>query len=241
MTSRAGRVALTLALLLMAAPRAHAQLLIGYLLGEKLSTPTFNMGFEIGAAWSTLDGMEGGGGRLKPVFGLFADWRFSEHFHLGGAFLPIMSRGRKDADPVPTGDPELDVQALDGTMDRTLGYIEFPVLLKWAPKRETGIRVGAGPSFGLITSANDRYEARTSSGSDYVLERDISPELPSFDVGLSADVEYRLAMLSIALRYTHGLTDLRTDTQDSPVRTRSLTGTGRIYLGRKGKSAAAAP
>jgi hypothetical protein len=51
------------------------------------------------------------------------------------------------------------------------------------------------------------------------------------------NLEYRLRMLSLALRYTHGFTDLRTDTQDSPVRTRSLAGSGRIYLGRKGKPA----
>jgi hypothetical protein len=227
---RGGVLAVLMAVLV--APAAHAQLLIGYLLGEVLSTPTFSIGFEVGANWSTLDGLEGGDGRVKPLFGLFADWRFSEHFHLGGSFLPILNRGATGAVPVPTGDPELDGQVLSGSMDRTLGYIEVPVLLKWAPKRETGIRVGAGPSFGLITSATDRYDTRTTTGSDYVVERDISPELPTFDLGLSVDVEYRLRMLSLALRYTHGFSDLRTATQDAPVRSRSLTGSGRIYLGR---------
>ena len=43
------------ALLLQCAP-ADAQVLIGYLFGEKLATPTFNLGFEVGANFSNLDG-----------------------------------------------------------------------------------------------------------------------------------------------------------------------------------------
>jgi hypothetical protein len=180
----------------------------------------------------------------KPVFGIFTDWRFSEHFHLGGAFLPLAGRGAKGITPVPTGDPTIDAQTTGGTMARNLSYIEFPVLLRWAPKRETGFRIGVGPSFGFITSANDRYEARTPSGARYVLERDIDDEVPGFDLGLSADVEWRFDMISIAARYTHGLTDLRQEGTPDAVHTRTLTGTGRIYLGRqkaKAPPAEAAP
>jgi hypothetical protein len=231
------------ALLLLAAP-ARAQLLIGYLLGEKLTTPTLSFGFELGVNFASLDGLDGAERVTKPVFGIFTDWRFSEHFHLGGAFLPLAGRGAKGITPVPTGDPTIDAQTTGGTMARNLSYIEFPVLLRWAPKRETGFRIGVGPSFGFITSANDRYEARTTSGARYVLERDIDDEVPGFDLGLSADVEWRFDMISIAARYTHGLTDLRQEGTPDAVHTRTLTGTGRIYLGRqkaKAPPAEAAP
>ncbi len=40
-------------------------------------------------------------------------------------------------------------------------------------------------------------------------------------------------MLAIAVRYTHGLTDLRLPGETDAVRSRVLTGTGRIALGRK--------
>ena len=40
-------------------------------------------------------------------------------------------------------------------------------------------------------------------------------------------------MLSIAARYTHGLTDMSHDGSADPAYSRVLTGTGRIYLGRK--------
>jgi hypothetical protein len=228
------RLALSTAIgLLFLATPARAQVLIGYLFGEKLASPTFNMGFEIGLNFSTLDGLDGAERMNRTVFGLFGDWRFSEHVHLTGAFLPIAGRGATGVTPVSTGDPEIDGQVAGGTMKRSLGYIEFPVLLKWAPRREEGFRVGAGPSFGVVTGADDRYESTTTTGSSYVLERDIGDELPGLDFGLSVDVEWRFWALAIAARYTHGLTDMRQAGSSEAVYSRLLTGTGRIYLGRK--------
>jgi hypothetical protein len=194
------------------------------------------MGFEVGINFATLDGLDGAERTTKTVFGLFADWRFSEHFHLGGAFLPFAGRGADGMDPVPTGDPAIDSQTQGGTMSRSMHLIEFPVLLKWAPKRNDGFRVGAGPSFGLITGANDRYESKTAAGTPYIVERDIGDQIPGLDFGVSFDVEYRLQFLSIAARYTHGLSDISQSGSGTAVHSRTLTGTGRIYLGKKGQS-----
>jgi hypothetical protein len=217
-------------------PPAHSQVLIGYLFGEKLSSPTFNMGFEIGLNFSSLDGFADADRVNRTVFGLFGDWRFSENFHLGGAVLPIAGRGAQGLAPAPTGDPTFDAQTAGSTMTRSVGYVEIPVLLKWAPDREEGFRVGAGPSLGIVTGGTDRYEAVSPSGMGYVLEQDIGGKLPGLDMGISFDVEWRLPMLSIAARYTQGLTDMRLEGTHDAVHSRVLTGTGRIYLGRKPKS-----
>jgi hypothetical protein len=166
------------------------------------------------------------------VFGLVADWRFSEHVHLTAAFLPIAGRGAEGFVPVPTGDPDIDGQTAGAPAMRSFGYLEFPVLLHWAPKRETGFRVGLGPSLGVITGADDRYDVASDAGG-YVVERDLGDLVPGFDLGVSFDVEWRLSMLSIAARYTEGLTDLRLPGEPSKVRSRVLTGTGRIALGKK--------
>ena len=211
---------------------AGAQVLLGYLFGDLLASETFNLGFEIGLNFADLEGLGASDRVRKTVFGLFADWRFSEHVHLGGAVLPIAARGAKGLEPQPTGDPVLDGLVAGGTMTRTLSYVEIPVLLRWAPHRENGFRIGAGPSLGLITGANDRYETATGQGTPYVLERDLD-DVRSPDFGLSLDVEWRFALLSIAARYTHGLTDVATAADGTGIRTRTLTGTGRIYLGRR--------
>lgn len=219
--------------MLLSAP-AHAQVLIGYLLGEALYTPDFNIGFEVGANFSNVDGFFDDPDRMnRTVFGLFADWRFSEHFHLGGAVLPIAGRGAEGLAPVQTGDPDFDGQTAGGAMTRSLNYLEIPVLLKWAPNRKEGFRIGAGPSFGIVTGATDRYDAISPAGTHYTLERDIGDQLPGLDFGVSFDVEWRLEFLSIAARYTHGLTDMSHDGSTDEIHTHVLTGTGRIYLGRK--------
>lgn len=231
MARRAGVAVVGIVLFL--APPARAQVLVGYLFGEKLASETFNMGFEVGLNFSTLDGLDGATRINRPVFGLFADWRFSEHVHLGGAVLPIAGRGASGITPLPTGDPAIDAQTQGARATRSLGCVEFPVLLKWAPRRESGFRIGVGPSLALITGATDRYDIETPSGAGYVLERDIKGQVPGLDAGLSVDVEWRLAMFSIAARYTQGLTDMRLPGESRAVHSRVLTGTGRIALGKK--------
>jgi hypothetical protein len=226
------RAAMVVALSLLACVPARAQVLIGALAGDKLASETFNLGFEVGLDFSTLDGLSGAERIKHPVFGLFADWRFSEHLHFTGAFLPIGGRGASNLHPVPTGDPAIDGQTGGAPATRTLSTIEFPLRLHWAPKRDSGFRAGAGASFAIITGANDRYEVPSASGT-YVLERDVGDLLPGLDFGIGADVEWRFKMLAIAVRYTHGLTDLRLPGETDAVHSRVLTGTGRIALGRK--------
>lgn len=224
-----------LALILMstAASPASGQVLVGYLLGEVLTTPNFNVGFELGLNFATLEGMGEAERARSSVFGLFADWRFSEHFHLGTGLLPMAGRGAEGLAPAPTGDPAIDLQTADGTMTRNLSYIEVPLILKWAPKRETGFRLGVGTSLGFVTGATDRYETTTGAGTPYVLEQDIGDSVEWLDFGISAEVEWRFQMLSVAVRYTSGLSELGPGYDGESFRTRTLTGTGRIYLGKK--------
>jgi hypothetical protein len=120
-------------------------------------------------------------------------------------------------------------------MERSLDYVELSALLKWSPHQQEGFRVGAGPSLGIVTGARDRYDAVSPTGLHYILERDIGGQMPGVDFGLSFEAEWRFSLLSIAARSTEGLTDMSLDGATSASHTRVLTGTGRIYLGKKPK------
>lgn len=229
-----GAVASLMALLLTAVPTpASGQVLMGFLAGNLLSSKDFNIGFEIGMNFAQLDEISGAERMNQGVFGLFADWRFSDHFHLGGSVLPVSARGATGIDPVPTGDPSFDTQTANGTMERKLSYVDIPILLRWALKREEGLRIGVGPQVGFRTGATDRYEARTAGGTRFTAERDIEGKTAGVDAGISFDVEYRFKLLSIGARYTHGLVDTDDSAGGGEVYNRVLTGTGRIYLGKK--------
>jgi hypothetical protein len=227
---RTGAVA-TLCTVMIATP-AHGQVLIGMLFGGAVASENFNIGFEIGMNLSTVDGLNGASRARGSLLGLFASWRFSEHYHLFTAVLPLSNKGAKDADPIPLSDPALDPIVATGTMARDLSYLDIPVLIQIAQRRDGGFRIGAGPQFGILLSANDRYAGTTPQGTRVVIENDIEDDVERFDAGVALDAEYRLTAipLAIGVRYYYGLTDAMQGSGPS-LHNHVLSGSGRIALG----------
>ena len=220
-------------LALLPARPAHAQVLLGMLFGGKMATENFNIGLEIGMNLPTVDGLEDPSLGRGALFGLFASWRFSEHWHLMTALTPISGKGANDAMPIPLGDPELDAETSTGRMDRQLDYLDLPILLQLAQKRASGLRVGAGPQLSFLLSGEDRYAATSAQGTPFVLERDIEDALETVDAGVAFDAEYRFAKvpLAIGVRYYHGLTNIMRSDASPAMYNRVLSGSGRITLG----------
>jgi hypothetical protein len=222
----------TLALAGAAVRPAATQVLVGYLAGGALASETFNIGFDVGMNFATLTGLGDASRRNAPLFGLFADWRFAEHVHLTTGLIPISSRGAEGLAPVPLGDPTLDALVSGGTMSRAITTLDLPVIVKYAPRRDTGPRLGVGPQIAFVLGANDRYTAASPTGTAVVIEQDIEGLLAGIDAGFAVDLEWRWPLLAIGVRYYHGMTDLLTDNPGSPIRSRVLSGSGRIALGR---------
>jgi hypothetical protein len=228
------RAALAAALLLALAARpASGQVLIGMLAGGALSSERFNIGFDIGMSFSTLTGLGDAERKTAALFGLFADWRFSERLHLGVGLIPISGAGAAGLAPRPIGDPALDSLVAGGTMTRSLGTVDIPVVLRFAPKPLTGPRIGVGGQLSFVTGATDRYEATGPTGVPVVIEEDIGDRIAGVDAGLALDLEWRWSLLAIGVRYYHGLTDLGLGAGGAPSHSRVLSGSGRIPLGRR--------
>ena len=224
----AGAVALTLGL----RPQpAEGQVVMGWLFDHFLATPTFNVGFDIGMSLSTLSGLENAERRNSTLFGLIGEWRFHPHLHLQPGFTPISQEGAQNIVPIPFDDPQLD-PLVTGTMTRKMNMLDFFVLLQYATGPDKGLRVGVGPQFNIITSAVDRYEGLTSAGTSVVIEQDLENRLKNYEAGVVFDIEYQIIpSLGIGVRYFHGLTDFD-DTPGFTVKSRVLSGSGRILLGR---------
>src|SRR5690349_8920552 len=140
---------ITLCTVIVTAP-AHGQVLIGMLFGGALASETFNIGFEIGMNLSNVDGLNGASLSRGTLLGLYASWRFSEHYHLYTAILPLSAKGAKDADPIALNDPTLDPLVATGKMTRQLGYFDIPLIVQFAPRRSDGFRLGAGAQMGIL-------------------------------------------------------------------------------------------
>jgi hypothetical protein len=209
--------------------------------GNAVASETFNIGFDIGMNFATVTGLGDAQRRRSPLFGLFADWRFSEHAHLGVHFIPLSSRGAEGLSPQPLGDPTLDSLVRGGTMTRSITTIDIPVMLKYAPRRDTGVRFGAGPEISFILGANDRYTARGPTDSAVVIERDIGSHIGGIDAGFAVDLEWRWPLLAIGVRYYQGMTDLISNNLGTPSRSRVFSGSGRIPLGVKRKPKSGTP
>jgi hypothetical protein len=221
----------TLCTAIVTAP-AQGQVLIGMLFGGALASENFNIGFEIGMNLSNVDGLSGASLSRGTLLGLYASWRFSEHYHLYTAILPLSAKGAKDADPIELSDPALDPIVAAGKMTRELGYFDIPVIVQFAARRTDGFRIGAGPQMGILLSAKDRYEGLTPQGTDVTVENDIEKSTQRFDAGLALDTEYRFAKipLAIGVRYYYGMTDTMKGSGPA-VYNRVLSGSGRIALG----------
>jgi len=230
---RPAAVWLVAALLGAAVPPAASQVLVGMLAGGALSSEKFNIGFDIGVNFSTLTGMGDASRYSGPLFGLFADWRFSDKLHFTGGLIPLSYRGATELAPVLLGDPTLDSLTSGGTMSRTMTTIDVPLILKFAPRRDTGPRVGVGPQFSFVLGASDRYIAESPAGAGVIVEEDIGDQLTNIDAGIAFDLEWRWSLLAIGVRYFYGMTDLVRDNPGDPVYSRVLAGSGRIPLGRK--------
>ncbi len=230
---RVGIVAGGIALSLGLGPKpAEGQVLLGWLMGEVLSTETFNVGFDIGINISTLSGLENAKRLRGTLFGLLGEWRFHPNVHLQVGFIPVSQKGAKNIDPIAFDDPELD-PLVTGTMTRELSMLDFPILLQYATGPDRGLRVGAGPQFNIITGKKDRYEGLTSAGTEVVIEQDLKDRLKSFEAGIAFDFEIQIGLaLGIGVRYFHGLTDID-DTPGFTVKSRVLSGSGRILPGRR--------
>ena len=235
MTSRRRRAAAAgvVAALVVGVRPAGSQVLVGLLAGGPLSSEKFNIGFDIGVNFSTLTGMGDASRYNGPLFGLFADWRFSERFHFTGGLIPLSYRGANQLPPVPLGDAALDSLTSGGTMARSMATIDVPLILKFALRKDTGPRLGVGPQFSFVLGASDRYEAQSPAGKAVVLEEDIGDQLTNIDAGFAVDFEWRWPILAIGVRYYYGLTDLVRDNPSDAVYSRVLSGSGRIPLGRK--------
>ena len=225
--------ALTIALLgTLAYPgTGHAQVLLGILFGDKLSSDRFHIGMTVGPNLANVSGIDGTSLRPGLLLGLLGEWRVAGDFYLQPELLPFYRVGAESM-PLSELRPPLDSVVTGRSAQRDLSYFEIPVIAKY---RVAGSRLhlGAGPQVGFLTSATDKAEGTIDRA--ITLEDDIKDALSSTDAGVVFHVEFKLApdafATSFAARYYLGLTDLVRDNPGRAQYNRVLSIVASIAMG----------
>ena len=205
----------------LAPGKAHGQVLIGMLLGDKVTSEKFHLGLDIGANFSGLSGIDDT--KMKPGFflGLIGEWRFAEHWflqpELGAFYYAGADNLPMDYFPPP---PEVEDIVTGSEVSRRLKYFTIPVLLKYGIA-DNRLLLGAGPQVGFLISAKDKYVGTSDNGNAVEVEQDISEHTVSTDAGVIFNIEWKfkkdLLSSSIVARYYLGLIDMVKDNPGDPV------------------------
>ena len=210
---------LLIAALVLLPSVASGQVLIGMLLGAKVTSPTFHLGANVGATYSTLTGIDGAEGKLGFQLALFGEWKFAENWYLQPELTPFFYTGAKGVPTGTIGRLPPDEFTVD-TCTTSMNYFSVPVILKYAVSPQ--FHIGAGGQVGWALSAKNTYDSVPAGDVEVTVDQDIKDDITSPDYGVLAHLEYKFKdhylSPSITARYYYGLTDVIKDNEGDEVR-----------------------
>ncbi len=187
-------VALVVAALLAVPCRsAGAQAILILIFGDKIASERLQGGIKGDLVWSTLVGTPGADRRLSYDFGGFLELRLGRRFSMQPEFTFKSPAGATGLPFAPTGEPAVDsafAHATDVSVTRTLGYVTLPILAKVTLGR---VGLSAGPQFGYVVKATDRYTGTVARADDLDFDVSLWPRVNRWDVGVSVLAEYALS------------------------------------------------
>jgi len=109
----------------------------------------------------------------------------------------------------------LDLQGIDSKL--VLDYLEIPVLARWRLGQRLYVAAGPAVAWRLKAVSRTKFSGDTE-------EMDLGDSVKGYDVGVVGAVGARFGRFVVDGRYTHGLTDIDSDTSDeTTVRNRAIT------------------
>jgi hypothetical protein len=207
------RTLVILLILVVASLRAHGQILISLLLGDKLNSGGMEFGLDGGLNFSDIHGLHPSGSKPGFNLGFYFDIKLKDPswiFHTG-----VLVKSTMGADEIPVyslDDINLDNAFSGGSVKRRLGYFNVPAMIKY--KWRNNFFVEAGPMFGVMNKSKDEFFASIKKKDDLTYTLDTKDRYHSLDAGLMAGIGYRLLRgngMNLALRYYLGLVDITID------------------------------
>ncbi len=196
--------------LLLTPAGASGQVLISILFGDKLQSDNLEFGLTVGGNFSTLSGVEEAKWRNSLAIGLYFDIKLSERFFLHAAAIPKSELGARKILPYSLGDANLDSVFSESQVERILGYIHVPTLVRYKFPSHLGLEFGPVTTIRFKGRHVDEFSVDVN-GDEVDVRREIGGETRPFDFGASLGAYYKFAKgqgIEVNLRYYHGFLDI---------------------------------
>ncbi|MBU3661943.1 MAG: PorT family protein [Bacteroidetes bacterium] len=199
-----------LSLILFIVKTGNSQILISWLLGDKLNSPNIEFGMDGGLSLTNDLGNKKSTYLRTFNLGFYFDfklkspnWKFNTGLrvksNMGANDIPVYSLNNVTSDSI----------FKDGSISRQLGYFYLPVLLKYQFKNQFYIE--GGLQAGLRTKATDTFKKSVNEEDDLNYELDVSKQFARLDAGITGGIGYRLMGgngMNLGIRGYLGLVDV---------------------------------
>jgi hypothetical protein len=182
---------------------ARSQVLIALVFGDKLNTPNIEFGLNAGANFSTLSDHPDAKYDYGLNFGLYFNFKLSDHFYLHPEFLFIDKMGTRGTDnrDLPAEIPD------DETLEtwRKLDYMTFIFLPRY--KLTNQLYFEAGLQTSLLMTADDVYMIKPEEDSELYYKDFIKNDITRMDVAADVGLGFKFGDgkgVNLSLRYSHG-------------------------------------
>lgn len=188
----------------------NGQVLLSILFGDKLQSEQLEFGLSIGANFSTLSEVPEAKWASSLAIGLYFNFKLSERFFLHAAAIPKSDMGARNILPYSLGDAELDSIFDASRVERILGYIHVPTLIRYRLPNYLGFEFGPVTTIRFRGRHVDEFSIKINDD-DATVRRTIGRETRAFDFGASIGAYYKFAKgqgIEVNVRYYHGFLDI---------------------------------
>ncbi len=225
----------TILAILFSVSAANSQVLIALVFGDKLNSEGLEFGLHAGANFSNLTGIDEAKYKSGLNLGFYFDIRLTEKIWLHPEVLVKTSVGARSIDPYPTGDMNLDSVLVDADLERNIGYVQTPILIKYKFIPGWSVEAGIQPALKVFKS-QDIFTDIVFEKEDLEFRRNISKQYTTFDFGISGGFSWRPRKdkgTTVIFRYTHGLVNLLKDDSQPAQKNRQFLVGAAIPIGVK--------
>jgi len=191
---------------------SQAQVLIGVLIGNKVTSPKFHLGVALGANLPIDDRPDmnfWAGFHLQ----LYADWRFSKRFLFQPGLIAYEGyplRWKDDAQPDPPSDFSDEIEYTRKAR-RNISWFGIPLIVK--AEVHPLFQIGLGPQVNLRSGATNFYQGASPNGNSVQLREVAKSTINYADIGAVLWLEVKFSKKSayspgIAFRFYNGFLDI---------------------------------